>query len=61
MCAWPSRVIKGKKMAGRMGSDKVTIKNAEVLKVIPEKNMIFIKGSLPGAKNGILRIIKVEA
>jgi large subunit ribosomal protein L3 len=61
MCAWPSRVIKGKKMAGRMGSDKVTIKNVEVLKVIPEKNMLFIKGSLPGAKNGILRIIKVEA
>ncbi|MBN2857573.1 MAG: 50S ribosomal protein L3 [Candidatus Delongbacteria bacterium] len=60
-CAWPSRVMKGKKMAGRMGNDKVTIKNVEILKVIPEKNILFIKGSLPGAKNGILRIIKLEA
>jgi len=60
-CTWPSRVWKGKRMAGRMGSDQVTIKNVEVLKVIPEKNIVFIKGSLPGAKNGILKIRKMEA
>ncbi|HAQ61165.1 TPA: 50S ribosomal protein L3 [Candidatus Delongbacteria bacterium] len=60
-CTWPSRVWKGKHLPGRMGSDKVTIKNVEVLKTIPEKNIIFIKGSLPGAKNGILKIRKLEA
>ncbi|MDY0017491.1 MAG: 50S ribosomal protein L3 [Candidatus Delongbacteria bacterium] len=59
-CTWPSRVWKGKHMAGRMGNDQVTIKNIEVLKTIPEKNIIFIKGSLPGAKNGILKIWKME-
>jgi large subunit ribosomal protein L3 len=58
---WPSRVWKGKKMSGRMGNDKVTIKNVEILKVIPEKNIIFIKGSLPGATNGILKISRMEA
>ena len=60
-CTWPSRVWRGKHLPGRMGSDKVTIKNVEILKVIPEKNIIFIKGSLPGAKNGILKIRKLEA
>ncbi len=61
MCAWPSRVWKGKRMPGRMGNDTVTIKNIEILKVIPEQNILFIKGSLPGAKNGILKIRKMEA
>ena len=60
-CTWPSRVWKGKHLPGRMGTDKVTIKNVEILKIIPEKNIIFIKGSLPGAKNGILKIRKLEA
>lgn len=59
-CAWPSRVWKGKRMAGRMGNDQVTIKNLEVLKVIPEKNVIFVKGSVPGGKNGLLKIRKQE-
>jgi large subunit ribosomal protein L3 len=59
-CTWPSRVWKGKHLPGRMGSDQVTIKNVEILKIIPEKNIIFIKGSLPGAKNGILKIRKLE-
>ncbi|MBN2789001.1 MAG: 50S ribosomal protein L3 [Candidatus Delongbacteria bacterium] len=60
-CAWPSRVWKGKRMAGRMGNDKVTVKNLEVLKVIPDKNIIFVKGSVPGGKNGLLKIRKQEA
>ncbi len=59
-CTWPSRVWKGKHLPGRMGNDQVTIKNIEVLKIIPEKNILFIKGSLPGAKNGILKIWKME-
>ncbi len=60
-CAWPSRVWKGKHMAGRMGNDTVTISNLEVLKIIPEKNIIFVKGSVPGGKNGLLKIRKQEA
>jgi large subunit ribosomal protein L3 len=60
-CTWPSRVWKGKHLPGRMGNDQVTIKNVEVLKIMPEKNIMFIKGSLPGAKNGILKIQKMEA
>ncbi|MDA3884599.1 MAG: 50S ribosomal protein L3 [Candidatus Delongbacteria bacterium] len=59
-CAWPSRVWKGKHMAGRMGNDTVTISNLEVLKIIPEKNIIFVKGSVPGGKNGLLKIRKQE-
>lgn len=59
-CAWPSRVWKGKHMPGRMGSDKVTVSNLEVLKVIPDKNIIFVKGSVPGGKNGLLKIRKQE-
>lgn len=60
-CAWPSRVWKGKRMAGRMGNDQVTVQNLEVLKVIPDKNIIFVKGSVPGGKNGLLKIRKQEA
>lgn len=60
-CAWPSRVWKGKHMAGRMGNDQVTVSNLEVLKVIPDKNIIFVKGSVPGGKNGLLKIRKQEA
>lgn len=61
MCATPGKVVKGKHMAGRMGNDKVTIKNLEILKVDNEKNIVFIQGSVPGGKNGILTIKKVEA
>ncbi|MBN1970305.1 MAG: 50S ribosomal protein L3 [Candidatus Delongbacteria bacterium] len=60
MCTWPSRVWKGKKMAGRMGNDKKTVKNLEVLKVDNERNILFVKGSVPGGKNGILTIRKAE-
>jgi large subunit ribosomal protein L3 len=59
-CAWPSRVWKGKHMAGRMGNDQVTVSNLEVLKIIPDKNIIFVKGSVPGGKNGLLKIRKQE-
>lgn len=47
---WPSRVFKGKKMAGRMGGEQVQIQNLRVLKVIPENNLLIVKGSVPGAK-----------
>lgn len=48
--SWPSRVFKGMKMAGRMGGDKVKILNLKVIKVIPENNLVLVKGSIPGAK-----------
>jgi len=48
--SWPSRVFKGMRMAGRMGGDKVKVLNLKVLKVIPENNLIIVKGSIPGAK-----------
>lgn len=48
--SWPSRVFKGKRLAGRMGGDQVKILNLKVIKVIPENNLILVKGSIPGAK-----------
>jgi large subunit ribosomal protein L3 len=54
----PSRVYKGLRMAGRMGDDQVTIKNAKVVKVDAEKNLLIIRGSIPGANNGIVFIRK---
>jgi len=54
----PSRVIKGLRMAGRMGGDRVTIHNLQVLKVIPEHNLLMVKGSVPGAKGSIVIINK---
>ncbi len=48
--SWPSRVFRGKRMAGRTGGDRVKILNLKVIKVIPENNLILVKGSIPGAK-----------
>jgi large subunit ribosomal protein L3 len=48
--SWPSRVFKGKRLAGRMGGDQVKILNLRVIKVLPENNLILVKGSIPGAK-----------
>jgi large subunit ribosomal protein L3 len=54
----PSRVLKGTRMAGRMGSDRVTISNLKVIKVIPEKNIIMVKGPIPGSINSLVEINK---
>ena len=48
--SWPSRVFPGMRMAGHMGAERVKVFNLEVLKVIPENNLLVIKGSVPGAK-----------
>ena len=56
----PGRVWKGTRMAGRMGNDKVTIKNLEIIKMDSEKNLLFVSGSVPGANNNILCISKVN-
>ena len=54
--AWPARVIKGKKMPGQMGNDTVLKKNIIVVDVRPEDNVVLLKGPVPGAKNGLLKI-----
>jgi large subunit ribosomal protein L3 len=56
--AYPARVVKGKKMPGRMGNDTVLRKNVIVVDVRTEENVILLKGPLPGAKNGLLKIFK---
>lgn len=55
----PGRVYKGKRMAGRMGGDTVTIKNLLVMDIDSEKNLLLVKGLVPGAKNGLLTITKI--
>lgn len=52
----PGRVWKGQKMAGRMGGKRVTVQNLEVVEVIADKNLILVKGSVPGARNTLLQI-----
>ncbi|MEN8798976.1 MAG: 50S ribosomal protein L3 [Flavobacteriaceae bacterium] len=56
--SYPSKVFKGMRMAGRMGGQKVTVQNLRVLKVVPEKNLIVVKGCVPGHKNAYLTIEK---
>lgn len=56
--AWPSRVIKGKKMPGHMGVDKRTVQNLQIVDIRPEENLLLIKGAVPGSKTGILEIKK---
>jgi large subunit ribosomal protein L3 len=56
--SYPSRVLKGMKMAGRKGNEKNTIKNLRIVKVIPEKNIIMLKGAVPGKVNSIVEINK---
>jgi large subunit ribosomal protein L3 len=56
--AWPSRVFKGKKMAGQMGNARVTTQGLQVVEVRPELNLILIKGAVPGPKNGLVVIRK---
>jgi large subunit ribosomal protein L3 len=57
---YPARVLKGKKMAGHMGNMRVTVKNLEVIKVEPERNLLLLKGGVPGAPNGLLIIHKAK-
>jgi len=54
--SWPQHVIKGMKMAGRMGGDKVTVKNLEIIEVDKENNLIAVKGAIPGRKGTLVMI-----
>ena len=56
--SYPARVFKGMKVAGQMGNEKVTVQNLKVIKVVPEKNLLVIKGCVPGHKNSIVTIRK---
>ena len=56
--SYPARVFKGMKMAGRMGGNKIKVMNLRVLKIVPEKNLILLKGCVPGHKNSYLTIEK---
>lgn len=54
--AWPSKVFKGKKMAGQMGNERTTTQNLAIVDVRPEENLLFIKGAIPGPRNGVVMI-----
>ena len=56
--SFPSRVFKGMRMAGRMGGDRVKVQNLEILKVLTDKNLLIIKGSVPGAKGSYVLVEK---
>ncbi|RZK23775.1 MAG: 50S ribosomal protein L3, partial [Flavobacterium sp.] len=56
--SYPSRVFKGMRMAGRMGNDKVTVQNLKVLKVVADKNLLLVKGCVPGHNNSYVIIQK---
>ncbi|WP_276497753.1 50S ribosomal protein L3 [Pontibacter litorisediminis] len=57
-CSWPSRVFKGMRMAGRMGGNRVKVQNLTVLRIIAERNLIVVSGSVPGARNSYVLIEK---
>ena len=57
-CSYPAKVFKGTRMAGQTGNARVTVQNLEVIKVMPEHNLLLVKGSVPGAKGSILLIEK---
>lgn len=56
MCSFPARVLKGKKMPGRMGGVQVTIKNLEVVKIDAENNLVYLKGAVPGPNGNFIAI-----
>lgn len=57
-CSYPAKVFKGTKMAGQMGNKRTTVQNLEIVKVIPEHNLLLVKGSVPGSKGSIVIIEK---
>ncbi|HET7644979.1 MAG TPA: 50S ribosomal protein L3 [Candidatus Limnocylindria bacterium] len=57
---YPGRVWKGTRMAGHMGNEQVTVKKLKVVKIDPERNLILVKGAVPGARNGLLLVQKAK-
>jgi large subunit ribosomal protein L3 len=56
--SWPSRVLKGLRMAGRMGGERVKTRNLAIAKIMADKNLLFIEGSVPGHNNSFVLIEK---
>jgi large subunit ribosomal protein L3 len=56
--SWPSRVFKGIRTAGHMGSDRVKLQNLQIVKVLPEQNLLLIKGAIPGHKGSFVTVLK---
>lgn len=58
--AWPSRVVKGKKLPGQYGNDRITTRNLEIVEIRPDQHLILLKGAVPGFRSGIVSIKKVK-
>lgn len=56
--AWPAKVWRGKKLPGHYGTDRKTVRNLEIVDIRPDQNLILVKGAVPGAKSGLVRIHK---
>jgi large subunit ribosomal protein L3 len=56
--SYPSRVFKGQRMGGRMGGEQITTRNLKILRIIPEQHLILVKGSIAGAKNQLVKVVK---
>jgi large subunit ribosomal protein L3 len=57
---YPGRVFKGTGMAGRMGNDRTTLKKLTIVRTDPERNLLLVKGAVPGARNGLIMVRKVK-
>lgn len=57
-CSYPARVFKGTRMAGRMGNDRVTVRNLQVMKIFADQNLLLVKGAIPGSKGSYVLIEK---
>lgn len=57
-CSYPARVFKGMRMAGQMGNKRVQVENLEILKVLTDRNLVLVKGSIPGPKGSTVTIVK---
>lgn len=58
--AWPSRVIKGRKLPGQFGNTRVTVKNLEIVDIRPEQNLMIVKGAVPGGSSGLIEVNKLK-
>jgi len=56
--SWPSRVVKGLRMAGRMGNERVTVKRLRIVKILADQNLVLVQGAVPGPKNGLVELRK---
>lgn len=55
---WPGRVMPGKKFPGHLGAETVTVKNVEIVEVIPSENVLMVKGPVPGARNSLVKLVR---